>query len=70
MHSFIMEDSADIAIIGGTASIDPSLLQGSRDVEVHTPYGRPSDTITLGRLEGVKVAILPRHGRGIQYPRT
>lgn len=57
-------DSADVAIIGGTASIDPGLLKDAREVEVSTPYGKPSDTITLGTLEGVRMAILPRHGRG------
>ncbi len=61
-------DCADIAIIGGTASIDPQLLEDSREVEVHTPFGRPSDTITLGMLDGVNVALLPRHGRGHTIP--
>ena len=61
-------DSADVAIIGGTASIDTGMLDGSREVEVRTPYGRPSDTVTLGELSGVKVAILPRHGRGHTIP--
>ena len=61
-------DSAEIAIIGGTASIDPSLLEDVRDVEVSTPYGRPSDAITIGSLEGVSVAILPRHRRGHTIP--
>ncbi len=63
-----MEDSADLAIIGGTASVDPGMLKEAREVEIHTPYGRPSDTITLGELEGAKVAILPRHGRGHTIP--
>lgn len=61
-------DSADVAIIGGTTIIDTSLLDGLREVEVHTPYGRPSDTITLGSIEGVGVAVLPRHGRGHTIP--
>ena len=61
-------DSADVAIIGGTASIDTSLLEGVKEVEVATPYGRPSDSITIGRLEGVEVAILPRHRRGHTIP--
>lgn len=29
-----------------------------------TPYGKPSDEIIVGKLEGVRVAFLPRHGRG------
>ncbi len=61
-------DSADIAIIGGTASIDPGLLREARDVSVATPYGKPSDAITLGTLDGVRVAILFRHSRKHTIP--
>jgi 5'-methylthioadenosine phosphorylase len=56
-------DSADLAIIGGTASIDPAMLGDAREVDLTTPYGKPSDRITLGSLEGTRVAILPRHGK-------
>lgn len=62
--SFFMQERADIAIIGGTATIDPALLGNVREVEVDTPYGKPSGSVTVGELEGVKVAILPRHGKG------
>lgn len=58
----------EIAIIGGTASIDPSLLKDAREVDVETPYGRPSDRITVGVFEGREVAILPRHGRDHTIP--
>jgi 5'-methylthioadenosine phosphorylase len=61
-------DSAEIAIIGGTASIDPGILRDVRDADVSTPYGKPSGRITLGTLEGVRVAILPRHGKGHTIP--
>ncbi len=39
-------------------------LTGAREVELDTPFGKPSDAITTGRLEGASVAFLPRHGRG------
>ena len=39
-------------------------LQNVREVEVDTPFGKPSDAFIVGELEGVKVAFLPRHGRG------
>jgi 5'-methylthioadenosine phosphorylase len=61
-------DSADVAIIGGTASIDPGLLEDVSEADVPTTFGRPSGKITLGTLEGVRVAILPRHGRGHTIP--
>lgn len=56
-------DSAEIGIIGGTGVYDSGLLQDSRKVEIRTPYGSPSDAITLGEFKGRKVAFLPRHGK-------
>jgi len=63
-----MEETAEIGIIGGTASIDTNLLKDAREIEVDTPYGKPSDRITLGVLEGRRVAILPRHGKNHTIP--
>jgi 5'-methylthioadenosine phosphorylase len=34
------------------------------EVEIDTPFGRPSDVLTVGLVEGVSMAFLPRHGRG------
>lgn len=56
------ENQAQIGIIGGTGTYDPELLEDAKQVEVETPFGRPSDKITLGVYEGKGVAILPRHG--------
>ena len=33
-------------------------------INIDTPFGKPSDVITIGKLEGVNIAFLPRHGRG------
>jgi 5'-methylthioadenosine phosphorylase len=41
-------------------------MEGMTDVEevaVETPFGAPSDVITIGKVEGVSMAFLPRHGR-------
>jgi 5'-methylthioadenosine phosphorylase len=54
---------AEIAVIGGTGFYDPKLLKNPRDVKVRTPYGLPSDAITIGELGGKRVAFLPRHGK-------
>ena len=54
---------AEIAVIGGTGFYDPRLLKSPRDVKIRTPYGLPSDAITVGELEGKRVAFLPRHGK-------
>jgi len=61
-------DKADIGIIGGTGVYDPQLLEDTSMVEINTPYGSPSDTITLGTFESKHVAILPRHGFGHSIP--
>jgi 5'-methylthioadenosine phosphorylase len=53
----------EIGIIGGTGFYDPKLLKNVEEVKVRTPYGSPSDSITVGELEGRHVAFLPRHGR-------
>jgi 5'-methylthioadenosine phosphorylase len=60
--------SAEIGIIGGTGVYDPQLLEDAEAVEVKTPFGEPSDRITLGMFEGRKVAILARHGSGHSIP--
>jgi 5'-methylthioadenosine phosphorylase len=54
---------AEIAIIGGTGLYDPKLLKNVKEIRVRTPYGSPSDSITVGELKGRSVAFLPRHGR-------
>ena len=54
---------ADIGIIGGTGLYDPKLLKNIEEVTVETPYGSPSDAITIGELKGRRVAFLPRHGK-------
>ena len=54
---------AEIGIIGGTGLYDPQLLRNVEEVNVETPYGAPSDAITVGELAGRSVAFLPRHGK-------
>jgi 5'-methylthioadenosine phosphorylase len=57
---------AEIGVIGGSGFY--SFLQDVTEVEVDTPYGRPSDSLFLGEIAGRKVAFLPRHGRGHHLP--
>lgn len=56
--------SADIAIIGGSGLYQMQDLTNKRSVSISTPYGKPSDDIVLGELNGVTVAFLTRHGQG------
>ena len=55
---------ATIAFIGGSGLYDLAELSDRSEIEVDTPFGPPSDAIILGSLGDVRVAFLPRHGRG------
>ncbi len=55
---------ADLGIIGGSGLYEIEGLVGVREVKVKTPFGAPSDALVVGRLDGVRVAFLSRHGRG------
>jgi len=57
-------EQVNIGIIGGSGLYQMPELQNVREQEVDTPFGEPSDAFIIGELEGVKVAFLPRHGRG------
>jgi 5'-methylthioadenosine phosphorylase len=54
--------SAEIGIIGGTGVYDQSLLENVEQVNIETPYGKPSDVATIGEFKGQKIAFIPRHG--------
>jgi 5'-methylthioadenosine phosphorylase len=54
---------AEIGIIGGTGLYDTKLLRNAKEITVDTPYGAPSDSITIGELGDRHVAFLPRHGK-------
>jgi 5'-methylthioadenosine phosphorylase len=53
-----------LGIIGGSGLYAIDGLEEARWVSVDSPWGQPSDAILTGRLAGVEVAFLPRHGRG------
>jgi len=55
---------AKVGVIGGTGLYDIAGLTDIEEVDINTPFGKPSDAIIIGKLEGVGVAFLPRHGRG------
>ncbi|WP_420324487.1 S-methyl-5'-thioadenosine phosphorylase [Mameliella sp.] len=53
-----------IAVIGGSGIYDIDGLEDAAWQAVESPWGTPSDEILTGTLGGVKMAFLPRHGRG------
>lgn len=52
-----------VGIIGGSGMDDPALLKNKKEKKVKTPYGAPSSELTVGRIEGIDVVILARHGK-------
>jgi 5'-methylthioadenosine phosphorylase len=60
-------DRADVGVFGGSGFYN--LMEGPVDqISVQTPYGSPSDAITIGRIGDVRVAFLPRHGPQHRLP--
>lgn len=53
-----------IAIIGGSGISEISGIENVSEIEIDTPFGKPSAPITVGTLDGVRCAFLPRHGKG------
>lgn len=60
--------SVRIGIIGGSGFYKMGIIKESEEVDVDTPFGKPSDRVTIGKIDGVEVAFLPRHGKGHIYP--
>lgn len=58
-----------IAIVAGTGVI-PEDFKTEREEFPDTPYGKPSDPISIGKIGNTEVAVLHRHGRQHQHPPT
>ena len=63
-----MNETAEIGIFGGTGIYDSGLLKESKEITIDTPYGKTSDSITIGEFNGRKVAFMPRHGKKHTIP--
>lgn len=57
-----------IGIIGGSGVYDIEGLSHKRWERVDSPFGKPSDDLLLGELDGQSMVFLPRHGRGHRIP--
>jgi 5'-methylthioadenosine phosphorylase len=53
-----------VGVIGGSGLYEMEGLEGVETVSLATPFGDPSDAFIVGRLEGIRMAFLPRHGKG------
>ena len=61
---------AKIGVLGGTGLYKMKEMTDVEEVNLDTPFGKPSDTIIIGKLEGMGIAFLPRHGKGHHIPPT
>lgn len=56
----------EIGIIGGSGFYE--FLTNAQEIEIETDWGKPSDKITIGEVEGKQIAFLPRHGKKHIFP--
>ena len=59
-----MNEKVTLAVIGGSGLYNMPGLQNTQDLDINTPFGKPSSPIVVGDLEGVRIAFLARHGVG------
>lgn len=52
------------AVIGGSGIYEIEGVEIIKELNLKTPWGKPSDSIVIARVEGNLTAFLPRHGRG------
>jgi len=57
---------AEIGVIGGSGFYD--FFDSAEEMPVQTPFGPPSDPLTIGEVAGQRVAFVPRHGRDHRFP--
>lgn len=57
-------ETVEIGVIGGSGLYEMDGLTDVTEIDLDTPFGKPSDSIIVGTLEGKRVAFLPRHGKG------
>ena len=56
-----------VGVIGGSGLYQMQGLEKIREVEVKTPFGKPSDKLVKAVLGPAEVVFLPRHGKGHRW---
>jgi 5'-methylthioadenosine phosphorylase len=59
-----------VGIIGGSGLDDPGVLDDVMELDVDTPYGKPSSALSIGKVDNIDVVLLSRHGKRHQYSPT
>ena len=55
--------NARLGVLGGSGLYSIESLENVKEVDIDTPYGKPSDSLRIGNLGGMEVVFLARHGR-------
>jgi 5'-methylthioadenosine phosphorylase len=66
MNDFHLNEKAKVGVLGGSGFY--SMIDNAQEIEIDTPYGKPSGKVALGEIDGIQVAFLPRHGKKHEYP--
>jgi 5'-methylthioadenosine phosphorylase len=67
IYSHLGDERVPIGVIGGSGLYEMDGLEIIEEREVDTPFGKPSAPITIAKVEGRRVAFLPRHGQHHEY---
>jgi 5'-methylthioadenosine phosphorylase len=59
-----MKEQVKLAFIGGSGLYELDGMEKIDEIFPDTPWGKPSDSITIGKYDGKLIAFLPRHGKG------
>ncbi len=61
-------NKAKIGVIGGSGIYEIEGVEIIEELSIETPWGKPSDSIVIAKVNDVPAAFLPRHGRGHVHP--
>ena len=56
-------EKSRLGVIGGSGFYSMDQIKYLREIEINTPYGKPSDSIRVYNLGNLEIAFIPRHGR-------
>lgn len=62
------EFTMKIGIIGGSGLENPEILKEAKEIDINTIYGKPTSFIFTGKIYGIDVCIISRHGRKHEFP--
>ncbi len=63
-------ENARLGVLGGSGLYSIDNLKETKEIQIETPYGKPSDNLRIGNLGGMEVVFLARHGRHHTYTPT